>query len=156
MGQRVTWLQWSFVTLGYILTIYALYVEYKAYHSDDYEALCDISEEVSCSKILTSEYAKTLSYIGLVPKDSILDLPNAVYGVFFYSAYSCALCIRGTYEVVGELIVLVMSVFAMAACVGLSYMSAVIVRGKCAICYLSYVCNFGLLVCASLERSSVY
>ena len=73
-----------FCTLGLCLSCYALYVEFQKELDHDYTALCDISETVSCSKVFTSEQGKIWSYLGIIPKDSLLDQPNAAYGVVFY------------------------------------------------------------------------
>lgn len=36
---------------------------------------------------MLSEYGSLLSYHGLVPKESLLDVPNALLGVFAYSLF---------------------------------------------------------------------
>ncbi len=41
--------------LGIALSLYALYVEIQKERNPKYVALCDISENMSCSKVLTSE-----------------------------------------------------------------------------------------------------
>lgn len=42
--------------IGVILSIYALYVEINAESNNNYEAMCDINEHISCSKVFTSKY----------------------------------------------------------------------------------------------------
>ena len=66
--------------IGFSLSLYALYVERKSNESDDYSASCDISETISCSSALKSEYARIFQVLGIVNKESILNLPNAFYG----------------------------------------------------------------------------
>lgn len=41
--------------IGIILSTYALHVEIHAEHDNSYEALCDIHESMSCSKVFTSK-----------------------------------------------------------------------------------------------------
>lgn len=41
--------------VGLLLSLYALYVEIKAEANDNYEAMCDINEYISCSKVFTSK-----------------------------------------------------------------------------------------------------
>jgi vitamin-K-epoxide reductase (warfarin-sensitive) len=41
------------IALG--LSFYALIVEFKKEHDDSYEAMCDISENMSCTKAFMSE-----------------------------------------------------------------------------------------------------
>jgi len=44
---------------------------------DEYVAECDLSETITCSKVLTSEWAHLFSALGVFPKDSLLDQSNA-------------------------------------------------------------------------------
>lgn len=37
------------------LSLYSYYVEMKLHEDESYEAMCDISEQISCSKVFTSE-----------------------------------------------------------------------------------------------------
>lgn len=37
------------------LSLYSYYVETKLEEDEDYEAICDISEQMSCSKVFSSE-----------------------------------------------------------------------------------------------------
>ena len=55
---------------------------------DDYLATCDINSIVSCSKLLTSEYSRLLVLFGIVPQNSIFDVPNSVLGIGFYTVIS--------------------------------------------------------------------
>jgi uncharacterized membrane protein len=41
-----------FGLLGVLLCLYAIYVEYQKTASPDFVALCDISEKISCSKVI--------------------------------------------------------------------------------------------------------
>ena len=47
-----------FGALGILLSLYALYVELQKERNPNYVALCDINEQMSCSKVLTSEYVQ--------------------------------------------------------------------------------------------------
>ena len=40
---------------GITLAVYALHVEISKAHNEDYKALCDINEHMSCSKVFTSK-----------------------------------------------------------------------------------------------------
>ncbi|XP_076169396.1 vitamin-K epoxide reductase [Ptiloglossa arizonensis] len=68
-------------TLGFAASYYAYIVETTAEKEASYEAMCDISEHVSCSKIFASEYGKGF---GIIPESSVLYMPNSVYGLIFY------------------------------------------------------------------------
>lgn len=41
--------------IGILVSTYALYVELTVEAHPEYKALCDISEHVKCSRVLTSE-----------------------------------------------------------------------------------------------------
>lgn len=41
--------------LGVIISIYAFHVESRAEQDSNYEAMCDISERVSCTKVFSSK-----------------------------------------------------------------------------------------------------
>lgn len=51
----------------------------------EYHAACDIGAFASCSKVLSSSYARILSHYNLVPRGSALDLSNALLGAVFYA-----------------------------------------------------------------------
>lgn len=40
---------------GVLLSVYAYYVEVRAEEDSSYQALCDISQRISCTKVFTSE-----------------------------------------------------------------------------------------------------
>ena len=66
----------SFV--GIAASLYAIHVEMMHNEiGDEYVAECDLSETISCSKVLTSEWAHLFSALGVFPKDSLLDQSNA-------------------------------------------------------------------------------
>jgi uncharacterized membrane protein len=72
--------------VGVLLSAYALLVEVKAEHDSKYEALCDISEHVSCTKVFMSEYGRGFGVIGwMLGEDSPLNVPNSVFGIIFYT-----------------------------------------------------------------------
>lgn len=72
--------------IGVLLSIYALNIEIHAESDSSYEALCDISEHVSCSKVFTSKYGKGFGIIApIFGEKSMLNQPNPLYGIFFYS-----------------------------------------------------------------------
>ncbi|MCP5049955.1 MAG: hypothetical protein GY940_22500 [bacterium] len=54
--------------LGFLVSVYSLYVRHKVIHSDSYSPICDISDRVSCSKAFGSRYSKTMG------------IPNALAG----------------------------------------------------------------------------
>jgi uncharacterized membrane protein len=85
--------------VGIILSCYALYVEYKTSHptvtedgiEEEFQALCDIeSIGASCSQVFALPEGKMMSYFGIVPKDSAMDVPNAALGLLYYTFIFCS------------------------------------------------------------------
>lgn len=133
-----------FSTIGLALSLYAVYVEMKKQADSSFEAVCDISETMSCSKVFLSEQGKIWSYLGIIPKDSILDQPNAVYGAVFYIL---VMILDGMDPSVKTANALLMFFGAFGA--GLSaYLAKILIydlRDTCLVCFGSYVCNAAIL-----------
>ena len=77
--------------LGIVLSSYALYIESSHLLPSYTGALCDIEIPIleihaSCTSTLTSPESHVLSYLGVVPPSSPLDVPNAFLGLLYYSA----------------------------------------------------------------------
>ena len=53
MGARTVYIVLS--VLGLVLSIYSVYIENLKLKDENYTALCDIDETISCSAVLTSE-----------------------------------------------------------------------------------------------------
>jgi len=71
--------------LGVLVSIYIIYVELHLERDAEYKPACDIERVgASCSRVFTSEAGHLLSYFGLVPRHSILDLSNGQAGLLFY------------------------------------------------------------------------
>ncbi len=95
--------------IGLLLSGYALYVEHMTSGShgeaagdagtsegvedifapvedSEFKALCDIEEiGASCSEVFNLPQGRMLSYFGIVPDGSALDVPNALLGLLYYS-----------------------------------------------------------------------
>ncbi|XP_034940837.1 vitamin K epoxide reductase complex subunit 1-like protein 1 [Chelonus insularis] len=67
--------------VGLFLSYYAYIVETSKEQDPDYEAMCDISENISCTKVFMSEYGKGF---GVISQNSIFYMPNSIYGLGFY------------------------------------------------------------------------
>lgn len=73
-----------FSLVGIGLCIYTMHLEGKTHEDKDYKATCDISEEISCTKVFKSSYSHILSHFELVPRGSDYDISNAYIGMAFY------------------------------------------------------------------------
>ena len=136
-----------FVFFGLAISFYAIVVEYKAGLDSEYVALCDISSHISCTKVLTSEYGKIFSYLGLIPKDSPLNQPNTVYGILFYIAFGVVYRYFRSFEW-GKIVLLALTTLSMTLCAYLAYILTVKLEDVCIVCYLTYVCNIVLFYSA--------
>ncbi|KAJ8731397.1 hypothetical protein PYW07_004561 [Mythimna separata] len=127
---------------GILLSTYALYVEMAVEARPGFSALCDIGEYASCSRVLSSEYAKGF---GIIPKESPLRIPNPVYGIMFY----CLIIFLTTFDqlFVGRLLFLI-AVSSIPMCVYLAYLLAFVLHDVCVVCISTYIVNFTLVILA--------
>lgn len=134
----------TFSLIGLALSLYAVYVEMKKESDSSFEAVCDISETISCSKVFLSEQGKIWSFLGIIPKGSVLDQPNAVYGALFYVMVMILDSIDPSVKSANSLL---MALGVAGA--GLSaYLAKILVydlQDTCLVCFGSYVCNTVIL-----------
>ena len=138
--------RWTFLfpIMGFLLSSYALYVEYKHEQDHDYVALCDIDmETASCSKVFSSEYGKILSYTNLVPKGSALDLPNAAFGLVIYIVVYVLMKIN---SVNADLFLLLTSISSLLFSAFLAYKLFFVLQDFCVVCVSIYICNIGIFL----------
>ncbi|CAB9509680.1 epoxide reductase complex subunit 1 [Seminavis robusta] len=132
----------SFV--GLVLSIYAVYVEWKVHHireapeemEEEFTALCDIQAiGASCSQVFQLPQGRMLSYFGIIPEGHVLDVPNAVLGSIYYLymlLFSQLVPIELTY---------CLTVAAMSSSVFLAYQLTFVVRELCLLCWSTHVIN---------------
>ncbi|XP_032517650.2 vitamin K epoxide reductase complex subunit 1-like protein 1 [Danaus plexippus] len=121
--------------VGILVSTYAMYVELVADLKPGYKALCDISEHASCSKVLTSKYAKGL---GLVSQDSLFKVPNCVYGIIFF----CIIIFLSTFNKISVVrLLLCLSAVSLLTCVYLAYLLIFVLRDFCIVCVSTYFIN---------------
>ena len=138
-----------FPVLGILVSLYALWVEHRKALDDTYEALCDLSEGASCTKVLMSSYGHIFSHFGFVPNGSALDVPNPVLGLCFYSL---VLLWPRNYS---RLPVLVASLGSVLFSAYLGYILYAVLKDFCLVCVSSYIINFVILVVEAFYTTSV-
>jgi vitamin-K-epoxide reductase (warfarin-sensitive) len=117
-------------TIGFVLALYAFYVENQLREEKHYVPACDIKSNMSCSKAFTSLYGR----LGLVP--------NSLYGMFFYGLiFVLAL---GGYSTM----IIVLALLATLGTIYLAYVSFVKMKNYCLVCCGIYVVNILLLLCS--------
>ncbi|XP_043269739.1 vitamin K epoxide reductase complex subunit 1 [Venturia canescens] len=125
--------------VGLALSYYAWAVEVAKEKDDSYEAMCDISERVSCTNVFTSEYGKGF---GLIPEDSIFYAPNSIYGLIFYSILAVTSIFNRYYHAVVLVFLATLSNFSSAYLAWILY----ILNDLCVVCVSTYIVNAFILI----------
>mmetsp|Transcript_8884 Transcript_8884/g.33535 ORF Transcript_8884/g.33535 Transcript_8884/m.33535 type:complete len:122 (-) Transcript_8884:78-443(-) len=100
---------------------------------------------MKCSAVLTSEYGHIFSKLGVIPKDSLLDLPNAGFGLIFYTLFVLKPLFTAILGSAGsKMLFFVVSIAGVAISVVLFYVLRFILHDMCVLCVSTYVLN-GLL-----------
>ncbi|ELT94681.1 hypothetical protein CAPTEDRAFT_93839 [Capitella teleta] len=126
---------------GLLLAIYALYVEMRKTLDSNYVALCDFSEKISCSRILTSRYFRGFGLAKhLIGENHLLNQPNCILGILFYVInIFCGLFWPSCrFLFVSSLLSCVSSVY-------LAFILLLKLRSVCVVCVATYAVNFALL-----------
>lgn len=135
--------------LGLATSYYAYYVEVATEENDSYEAMCDISEHISCTKVFSSEFGKGF---GIIPETSIFYAPNSVYGLIFY-ALVAMLSMSNRY--VTSVIVMTLGIFANIGTVYLAYL-LYILNDICVVCVSTYIMNAVILILAVKKHRKLF
>ena len=113
---------------GLIVSIYAVYVEYKHKKNKRYRAMCDIRKNISCTKAFSSKYGR------------LAGVSNSIIGVMFYAL----ILLLNYLGFVKEIIYL--SFFAFLGTLYLVYVSYFKLKNFCLVCTAIYVINTFLLI----------
>lgn len=135
--------------LGFAASYYAYLVE-KAVEEDDlYEAMCDISEHVSCTKAFSSDYGKGF---GIIPETSVLYLPNPVYGLAFYLAVA-VLSMFNAYAT--SALVVTLGILSNVGSIYLAYI-LYLLSNICVVCVSTYILNAIVLTLAVKKHRKLF
>jgi len=113
--------------IGFILSLYALSIE-KKFKKEAYKPACDINDKISCTKALTSPYAK------------IFKIKNSLLGIFFYTLI-IILAIISQIQTIFYL-----SIISVLGSIYLAYISYFKLKTICIICTSIYLVNILLLI----------
>ncbi|CAH8659720.1 unnamed protein product [Dicrocoelium dendriticum] len=122
--------------LGCSVCLYALHVEFSHEKDETYQAFCDISQHISCSKVLTSPYSRGLGLIG--PDSGWLYQRNPIYGLLFYSLL---MCLDWTRTRMGLRLAALLSAISCLTSVYLSYLLIFVLKDLCLVCCATYTIN---------------
>ncbi|PSN36255.1 Vitamin K epoxide reductase complex subunit 1-like protein 1 [Blattella germanica] len=135
--------------VGLALSYYAYVVETSKEHDEKYEAMCDISEHMSCSKAFTSPYGRGFGLVRhIFGEDSPLNVPNSLGGLLFYCIV-IALNMVNTAQATKMMLGLV--VVSNLASVYLAYILYFVLYDFCVVCVSTYIVNFVNLVLVSMK-----
>jgi len=115
--------------IGTLVSVYALYVSYRAHQDPEYDALCDISPGIRCSKVLTSEW----SYM-------FFGVPHSIFGVLYYAAQLFLL------GYIPKPTLFYFSFLSVIFSAGLMYVLAVYLKEFCVVCAAIHLINFSQFV----------
>ena len=118
--------------IGFVLSLYALYAEWKVEKDPSYKTICDFSEKMSCSAAFKSPYGK------------IFGIPNPVFGLGFYLAV-LVLALLGMFQYVFYL-----SVLSLLASIYLAYILYLKLKNFCLVCNAIYLVNILLVVFSAI------
>lgn len=138
--------------LGLLISLYGYYVEVQAETGgDDYKAMCDISETISCTKVFATPYGKGFGVIGrLFGEDSVLNVPNGLFGILFY-ATSIVLSFTQSGALLN--VHLILAVLSNVLTVYLAYLLIFVIKNLCVVCVSMYVVNaLSLVFCLRKKR----
>lgn len=133
--------------VGTLISSYGFYVEHRVESNENYEAMCDISEKISCTKVFSTEYGKGFGVVGKVlGEDSALNVPNGVFGLIFYTTILVTAFSKcGKVAEVQKW----MAVASNLLSVYLAYLLYFVIQNLCVVCVGLYIVNGFLLVFSS-------
>ncbi|KAM6964252.1 vitamin K epoxide reductase complex subunit 1 [Tautogolabrus adspersus] len=138
---------------GLCLSVYALYVELSRERNPDYRAMCDLGESVSCSKVFTSRWGRGFGLVQFfADKDSLLNQPNSVLGIIFYTL-QMGLGLSLSKKAVVFLVF--SSWVSVAGSLYLASILAFVLGDFCMVCVSTYIINFALLFTNLKRRGAI-
>lgn len=119
--------------VGFCVSTYAFYAHKRVDADDTYQAVCDLSHRISCTRTFESEYGK------------FLGIPIGFYGMGFYAVIAL-LNVYGSADYV-----LYLCVAAVIISGALAYILYFKIKNICLICNSIYVINILLLILSILQ-----
>ena len=122
-----------FSIIGFLLSIYAFFVENKTKKSKSYKPLCDISKKVSCTKAFSSKYG------------SLAGVSNSFAGIFFY-------LIIFSLVIFGKLnYVFYLAILSIIGSLYLAYTQITKIKAFCLVCSCIYIVNLLILIFSYIQ-----
>ena len=149
------WLSLLLYFLGIGLSSYAYYVELAKEADEKYVALCDINEEISCTRVFNSKYGKGFGLVSLfLGEKHPLNQPNALYGIIFYSTLALLYMCGGSSRFLAGL-----QFYSFLLATGMScylgYILYFVLKDICVVCIATYAVNVLLLLLSYCKKRSL-
>ena len=114
--------------IGFLLSCYAYHIGKKAEQETSYKSICDIQDNMSCSKAFSSGFGK------------IAGFSNSIVGILFYLTIFVLVLFQNTS------IIFYLSIVAVLVSLYLAYLLYFKLKNFCLICNGIYVVNILLLI----------
>ncbi|EDW05011.1 GH23561 [Drosophila grimshawi] len=130
---------------GLLISIYSLYVKIQLDHDENYAALCDLAESVSCTAVFKSDYGRGFGLTQLIVGESndYLNPPNGSIGIVFYTL----LFLTSFYERRWLCqLQLLAAILTLLLCVYLGALLLLVLYDCCVVCVLIYLVHILLFL----------
>lgn len=114
--------------IGFAISLYLYFVEQKMKSDITYKPVCDISDRISCSKVIQSPYSK------------LFMVSNVIVGMVYYAIVAVLALFN-----MSKILVIAAVGGALASCY-LAYLLYFKIKSFCVMCTSLYVVNFLILV----------
>lgn len=114
--------------IGFLISLYAYVTEKQVQQNPTYKAACDLSDMVSCTKVMKSDYS-TLFFVS-----------NALVGMLYYLLIALVTFFGATK------LLLILTSLSMLATIALAYILFVKIKALCPVCIATYIVNIALFL----------
>ena len=133
--------------------LYAVDIE-KSGKKPKYKRMCDVSESMSCTLVLTSKYGHMAKLLFKLDEKSIFNMSNAQYGLIFYLGLFFFQFYPFTVLPYHSVLFLTATLSSVMASLGLAWILYYVLHNFCMICVCMYVINTLLFVSALVHMNN--
>src|SRR5690606_34630540 len=123
----------------------SLFLFYQAHSpagaSGQFKAWCDLGKGMSCTKVLTSPWAKMLGYMFNLPSDHPLNIPNTYLGIIFYFCIILYPMSAFRWVPLRKYLLLGASLLSLASSAYLLYILYAVLHDFCVVCVTTHIAN---------------
>ncbi|PAV56366.1 hypothetical protein WR25_15478 [Diploscapter pachys] len=148
------WSRRAFIVniIGFVVSIYGLYVEIRHEADPKYQASCDISSYISCTRALSHDIGRGFGIVKhILGPDSILNQRNPLFGVFGYSTLA-ALQLSNSPLLIRLCVIVAITLNAVSAYLTYNLIQMQVI---CLVCYAIHICNMLFFYFADKRRTII-